>query len=163
MLCPCGSEKELEQCCGPIIEGTINAETAEALMRSRYTAHVLKKYAYLDNSVHPDSRDGESAAEVDQYADHINWVGLEIVSVKDGGKDDTTGEVSFVARYKIKDFDQEIKEEAEFKRDSDGKWYYYSGKVHGHVPYKREGEKIGRNDPCSCGSGKKYKKCCATK
>ena len=27
-------------------------------------------------------------------------------------------------------------------------------------PLKREGEKIGRNDPCPCGSGKKYKKCC---
>jgi preprotein translocase subunit SecA len=27
-------------------------------------------------------------------------------------------------------------------------------------PMKREGEKVGRNDPCPCGSGKKYKKCC---
>jgi len=27
-------------------------------------------------------------------------------------------------------------------------------------PTKREGEKTGRNDPCPCGSGKKYKKCC---
>jgi len=27
-------------------------------------------------------------------------------------------------------------------------------------PYVREEIKIGRNDPCACGSGKKYKKCC---
>ena len=28
------------------------------------------------------------------------------------------------------------------------------------TPYKNKGEKIGRNDPCPCGSGKKYKNCC---
>lgn len=28
------------------------------------------------------------------------------------------------------------------------------------APFIREGKKIGRNDPCPCGSGKKYKKCC---
>ena len=28
------------------------------------------------------------------------------------------------------------------------------------IPYQRESAKIGRNDPCPCGSGKKYKKCC---
>ena len=26
--------------------------------------------------------------------------------------------------------------------------------------FRREGKKIGRNDPCPCGSGKKYKQCC---
>ena len=29
-----------------------------------------------------------------------------------------------------------------------------------HTPYVREASKVGRNDPCPCGSGKKYKKCC---
>ena len=28
------------------------------------------------------------------------------------------------------------------------------------MPYQRETPKVGRNDPCPCGSGKKYKKCC---
>lgn len=32
-----------------------------------------------------------------------------------------------------------------------------SGKV---VTFRREGRKIGRNEPCPCGSGRKYKKCC---
>jgi uncharacterized protein YchJ len=31
---------------------------------------------------------------------------------------------------------------------------------HGPAPYVRAAPKIGRNDPCPCGSGKKYKKCC---
>lgn len=37
---------------------------------------------------------------------------------------------------------------------------------HGNVPYeipepiRRDHEKVGRNDPCPCGSGKKFKKCC---
>lgn len=33
----------------------------------------------------------------------------------------------------------------------------------GHEPYIRDLPKIGRNDPCPCGSGKKYKKCCMEK
>ncbi len=28
------------------------------------------------------------------------------------------------------------------------------------VPVKRKGQKIGRNEPCPCEKGKKYKKCC---
>jgi preprotein translocase subunit SecA len=38
----------------------------------------------------------------------------------------------------------------------------YSGQLpEQHVtPFKREEPKVGRNDPCPCGSGKKYKKCC---
>ncbi len=30
-------------------------------------------------------------------------------------------------------------------------------------PIRRKGQKIGRNDPCTCGSGKKYKKCCGAR
>ena len=28
------------------------------------------------------------------------------------------------------------------------------------VPFRRASAKVGRNDPCTCGSGKKFKKCC---
>jgi preprotein translocase subunit SecA len=31
------------------------------------------------------------------------------------------------------------------------------------VPTKRTNEKTGRNDPCPCGKGKKYKVCCMNK
>jgi len=41
-----------------------------------------------------------------------------------------------------------------------GTWCYAGGRVIGVDPYRREEPKIGRNEPCSCGSGKKYKKCC---
>ena len=34
------------------------------------------------------------------------------------------------------------------------------GEVAGEAPVVREGPKVGRNDPCPCGSGKKHKKCC---
>ncbi|MEC4726743.1 preprotein translocase subunit SecA [Shewanella sp. D64] len=33
------------------------------------------------------------------------------------------------------------------------------GTLAGHTPKVREGEKVGRNDPCPCGSGRKYKQC----
>ena len=54
---------------------------------------------------------------------------------------------------------QSLREDAFFRRE-DGRWYYVDGNVHGQDPYRRETPKIGRNEPCPCGSGKKYKKCC---
>ena len=39
MACPCGKGESLEVCCGPILSGKRQAETAEELMRARYTAY----------------------------------------------------------------------------------------------------------------------------
>ena len=50
-------------------------------------------------------------------------------------------------------------EHAYFKK-LDGEWKFIDGEIESGVPYVREEPKIGRNDPCPCGSGKKYKKCC---
>ena len=55
-LCPCGSQLEDKDCCLPILEGTKKAPTAEALMRARYTAHVLKKYDFLVESAQDSMR-----------------------------------------------------------------------------------------------------------
>ena len=51
-------------------------------------------------------------------------------------------------------------ERAEFEK-LDGEWRFIDGHIFGPAPVKREEPKIGRNDPCPCGSGKKFKKCCA--
>lgn len=56
-LCPCGSGRPYEECCETYIEGRETAPTAEALMRSRYAAHTLGKYDYLNETVHPSIRD----------------------------------------------------------------------------------------------------------
>ena len=63
-LCPCGSGRELEACCGPILDNTSSAPTAEALMRARYTAHALGRYDFLTESTHPEFREDASADDI---------------------------------------------------------------------------------------------------
>ena len=51
--CPCGSGSSLNACCKPVIDGTAKAPTAEALMRSRYTAYTLQDINYLASTLDP--------------------------------------------------------------------------------------------------------------
>ena len=156
--CYCGSEKKYSECCGPVIEGAAPARTPEELMRARYSAHCLHNYTFLVTSTHPDHRQGVSEEEISQWAQHVEWTGLEVHSATPG-ETETDGNVSFTAHFAIKDTPQELREDAVFEK-VDGEWLYVDGHVHGQEPYRREAAKIGRNDPCPCGSGKKYKKCC---
>lgn len=161
-LCPCGSQKELEICCKPIIDGTENAKTAESLMRARYTAHATQSYPFLNESTHPEFRDDVDIQEIEKWSSALSWDSLEIHEAQAGGEEDTEGAVSFSAHYSINGMQQDLTEDAIFRKEGD-KWYYVEGTIHGNEPYRRENPKIGRNDPCSCGSGKKYKKCCMNK
>ncbi len=158
-LCPCGSNVEADSCCLPIIEGKVLAKSPEALMRARYTAHATKQYDFLSDSSHPEFREDASAEQVEEWSSLMEWKSLEIISTKDGGDSDETGEVSFCAHYTVRDYPQELREDAFFRKEGD-QWFYVEGTVHGKEPVRREGPKLGRNDPCSCGSGKKFKKCC---
>jgi hypothetical protein len=85
-----------------------------------------------------------------------NW-GLEIIETRKGGPDDSSGQVEFIARFREKDLLREHHEEAHFTKEN-GTWYFTDGVNVRPKPITVT--KIGRNDPCSCGSGVKYKKCC---
>jgi len=161
-LCPCGSNVEADSCCLPIIEGKSLAPTAEALMRARYTAHATEKYEFLSESTHPEFREDTNPEQIAEWSSHMAWQSLEIIKTKDGGAGDETGEVSFCAHYAVRDYPQELREDAFFRKEGD-RWYYVEGTVHGKEPARREGPKTGRNDVCICGSGKKFKKCCMNK
>jgi SEC-C motif-containing protein len=158
--CPCGTSISFSQCCEPFIKGK-NAPTAEALMRSRYSAYVVGDINYIDQThikLANDDFDKDAAAE---WSSNSEWLGLEIKSSKLGQAQDQKGTVEFIARYKAKNNDKVFthQEISEFEK-VDGKWLYKSGQIVGMEPIRRTEEKIGRNDPCHCGSGKKYKKCC---
>jgi len=157
--CPCGSAIAYTDCCKPLIEGNRPAETAEALMRSRYTAHATKAFDYIFDTTHPDSRKEDDRDSTAAWSKKLDWQRLEIRNVEKGGADDDHGSVEFVARYRKngKAFDHH--EIAEFVRE-EGRWYFKDGQPPQPVQVVRQGPKIGRNDPCTCGSGKKYKKCC---
>lgn len=157
-LCFCGSTRPLAACCGPVIAGETAARTPEELMRARYTAHCQRNYAYLVTSTHPDHREDVNEEEIARWAEHVQWTGLEVHSATPGLTEDQ-GEVSFTAHFTIKDTPQELREDASFAR-VDGQWFYVDGIVHGIEPYRRETPRVGRNEPCPCGSGRKFKKCC---
>ncbi|MFV0420919.1 YchJ family protein [Oleidesulfovibrio sp.] len=157
-LCHCGSGNDFEACCGPLIAGTKKAATAEALMRSRFSAHCVGAYDYLETTAHPDIRDEATAEEIRQWSEHMSWTKLTVLNTEKGGENDNRGVVEFQAEYTMRGVLQSLRETSNFVR-VDGEWLYEDGHVHSQT-VRREEPKVGRNDPCPCNSGKKYKKCC---
>jgi SEC-C motif-containing protein len=157
--CPCGSGLSYEECCRPLILGERAASSAEQLMRSRYSAYVEKEIPYLRTSLHPDHRKDYDEKSSREWAESAEWHGLQILETAGGGPDDAEGEVEFVVSFTQKGVRQEHHERSQFSRHG-GDWYFVSGKEVRPKPVVRAAPKIGRNDPCPCGSGKKHKKCC---
>ncbi len=157
--CPCGSDRAYDQCCRPLITGERAADTAESLMRARYTAHAKKKFDYIFETTCPASRQDSDRQATAAWSKKLDWQRLEIRHVDGGGQDDTTGTVEFVARYRKNSQAFDHHEIAEFSKEA-GRWYFKDAQAPEPVQAIRQGPKIGRNDPCRCGSGKKFKKCC---
>jgi len=157
--CPCGSGQDFVDCCQPLMQGTQTAQTAEALMRSRYSAHVKAEIDYIYETTHPSKRGSVDKKEVAAWSKKSDWQSLEILHTEAGGPKDTEGTVEFVARYRIKEKSIQHHEVAEFVK-TEGRWYFMDGQAPKPTTIKRQAPKIGRNDPCACGSGKKFKKCC---
>ncbi len=157
--CPCGTELNYEECCGPIINGTQNASSPEQLMRSRYSAYAKQIVGYLYSSLHPEHRKDYDEVSTRKWANSCQWHGLEILETKGGGEDDTEGTVEFIATFTEGGARREHHELAIFQKDRDS-WYFVTGNPVAPKTVVREAPKVGRNDPCTCGSGKKFKKCC---
>ena len=158
-LCPCKSGKTFGECCGPVIAGTAKAENPEALMRARYTSYVTGDIDFLKSSA-----TAAVQAEFDENASRAwskaaEWHGLEIIKTEGGGAKDKTGVVEFRALYTANNEFCNHHEVSTFVKEKDG-WKFADGELVGEKPIVREDPKVGRNDPCPCGSGKKYKKCC---
>jgi SEC-C motif domain protein len=158
-ICPCGSGLDYLQCCLPYIQGTNNAPTAEALMRSRYCAYVTSEIDYIYHTTHASQRSKFNREESLAWSRKADWKSLEIVGVESGGPEDNSGAVEFVALYHEKGKAIRHHEIAEFTKEA-GRWYFVDGHAPKPVQAIRQGPKIGRNDPCPCGSGRKFKKCC---
>jgi SEC-C motif-containing protein len=126
-------------------------------MRARYSAYVRVETDFIFETTHPDHRQGYDHDGTKQWAEQSQWDGLEIVATKKGGADDTAGEVEFIARYREKGVKKEHHELALFRKDQE-KWFFTDGKYVTQRPLVST--KVGRNEPCTCGSGLKYKKCC---
>ena len=169
--CPCGSDFPYTDCCGPLIRGTGFADTAEDLMRSRYTAFAKQNWEYLVLTSHPEEKKQMARLESSLIDEGAEWKKLEIAGTRKGGREDNEGQVDFIAHY-IKDgMPHTLRESSRFYKVN-GRWVYSrKDSTLPPVPtvplkkpktFTRDTAKIGRNDPCPCGSGKKYKKCCAS-
>lgn len=159
--CPCGSNLEYNQCCETVIKGKRAAEGPEQVMRARYAAYVNAEIDYLSASLHPDHRKDFDPKSTRAWAEGAQWHSLEIIGTKNGGPEDTEGEVEFIATFTQDGKLMKHHELASFRKE-EGLWYFVDGKAVAPKQYVRATPKLGRNDPCSCGSGRKYKKCCGS-
>lgn len=147
-LCPCGSGKNIDECCGQYFHKGVFAPTAEALMRSRYTAYVMGKEAYLLETWHEKNR----PASLNLDKSLIQWQGLSIIRTEAGMAGDLQGIVEFSAAYRDAGRLAKIHEVSRFVKVGDC-WLYVDGDL-------ISSGKTARNAPCPCGSGRKYKRCC---
>ncbi len=150
--CPCGSKQTYGDCCGQYHSGT-PAPTAEKLMRSRFCAYFLKNADYLVATTWPRQSEALDNTGLHKRTDETQWQRLEIISTEAGTETDVKGKVEFKAWF----FNPSNKGEEPYHENSDfikeeGKWFF----IYPNLPAKLP----ARNDPCLCGSGKKFKKCC---
>lgn len=161
--CPCGSDSPFAACCGPVIDGSRTATTAEELLRSRYSAFVAGAIDWIIDSHHSDTVGEIDRDEVARWSGDSEWLGLTVRDVVDGAGSDDEGEVTFRARYRADGRVVDHDERAYFVRTDDG-WKFHSVLApHDDGPELvpvAAAATVGRNDPCPCGSGAKFKRCC---
>lgn len=143
--CPCGSNQPLSDCCGRWLHHHQPAPTAEALMRSRYSAYVLGEHDYIRSSWHPDTCPQNLGGTT------LHWIGLQIIGSEQGGEQETAGRVEFTASYVQNGEGNQLHETSRFVREN-GQWLYVDGEC--------QLSKIARNADCPCGSQRKFKRCC---
>ncbi len=141
-MCICGNLIPYEECCAPIISHERQAQTPQELMRSRYSAYVNADAKYLVFSALDENHDEE---DIKDFSSRVDWLKLDVLKA-DG---DT---VEFKAYYKDEGQIQLLHEKSNFVL-VDGIWKYKDGVLYN--------SKVERNESCPCGSGKKFKKCCA--
>jgi len=153
-LCPCGSTKTYEQCCGLYLDKNKVPETPEQLMRSRYTAYSLANISYIGQTMKGKALIGFDELETKKSVSKNTWLSLEVVQSYLENSD--KGFVEFIASFLDRNQVKKIHELSEFHRINN-KWFYVDGT---HQPITKNSKQIiSRNAPCSCGSGKKFKNC----
>ena len=149
MDCPCRSGRHFDRCCAGFISYEKTPENALQLMRSRYSAWLLGETGYLRETWHADFRPADLGLD-----SRIRWLGLAIIADAEQGD---RASVEFEARYLVDGRVDALHEVSEFLR-VDGRWLYTRGE---QLSPSFESWKPARNEPCPCGSGVKFKRCCA--
>ncbi|MEE4245486.1 MAG: YchJ family protein [Kangiellaceae bacterium] len=153
--CYCGSGDKYSDCCERFISGVDLPNTAEQLMRSRFSAFCLADGDYLFKTHDPTTRAGLSVSELTASAEQSPWIKLDLLNHIEIDADHAT--VEFIAYQLLGDYLLPHHEVSYFTF-RDRQWLYSKGEF----PILRQGGKIKlkRNDSCPCGSGLKFKRCC---
>lgn len=165
--CWCGSRRAFSSCCEPYLKGNKLAPTAEALMRSRYSAFCTGHADYLIATHHPSKQNRNEREQLHRNIKSTQWINLLVIKTLKGQKKDKTGRVEFVAAYQLipshlvtatseqtaqsPDAISQLHENSRFVREQ-GQWLYLDGDILPTYQPKR-------SHPCWCGSGKPYKHC----
>ena len=128
-------------------------------MRARYSSYVSGDIEFLKSSATKAVQEEFDEQASKAWSAAAQWHGLEIIRCDEGQKGDKKGVVEFRALYTANGEFCNHHEVSTFAKEADG-WKFEDGELIGEKPIVREEPKVGRNDPCPCGSGKKYKKCC---
>ncbi|MEO0349509.1 MAG: YchJ family protein [Cyanobacteria bacterium P01_A01_bin.15] len=148
--CPCGSHQLFATCCQPYLTNGVVAPTAEALMRSRYVAYSKSNVDYLVATRHPSKRQFDDRINLIKSAKSTVWESLTVIGTHQGRRNDTVGHVEFIAVHSQPVWGQ-LHERSKFVKEN-GRWFYLDGDQLPPILPKR-------NQPCWCGSGKKFKHC----
>jgi SEC-C motif-containing protein len=158
MLCPCGSNTLLAECCQPFIIGDILPCSAEQLMRSRFSAYASNNSQYIYDTYAKDSQTNQSVVDIEQWAEECKWLALEI-------HHSSLSTVEFSAHYINNDTLCVLREKSRFIQENDS-WRYLDG----DITQNEVIAKVKRNEACPCNryetsntvkKNKKYKHCCA--
>lgn len=156
--CYCGNEKSYDACCKPLHEGKLKPPTPESLMRSRFSAYKLSLIDYLEATHHPKYHWQDERKGIEESCKNNTWDSLKVFKSEVDKKQKHLGKVAFAAYYSSNSASHVLCEFSNFILENE-QWYYTDGI---HAENESELAKlcgINRNDPCWCGSGKKYKKC----
>ncbi|ARN74635.1 YchJ family protein [Oceanicoccus sagamiensis] len=152
--CHCHSQRHFANCCEPLLSGASKAQTAEQLMRSRFSAFCTGNIPYLIATHHPSKRQADDNSSLAETIAHCQWLRLEIISTRSGLANHSSGEVEYIATYTQQDTLSQLHENSRFVFEEE-QWFYLDG----DIAESPAPTKPGRNDPCWCGSQKKFKKC----
>lgn len=118
--CYCGTTISFKDCCEPYLKGNKNALTAEALMRSRYSAFATGAANYLLDTTHSSKRKFHNKSEILAWSQSNQWLRLEILAV-------TETTVTFNAYYLDENLKAQIHYEHSTFKLENGKWFYEDG------------------------------------
>ena len=148
ILCPCQSGKSYTDCCQPFHLHQMIPDSAEKLMRSRYTAYTQVNIPYIVETTVPAQQPLLDQQAMQLWEDETDWAGLKIISHQPFVSKIHSW-VEFKAFFNIENGIDAYHERSLFVLIS-GRWYFVDPTV--PLPSQKQ--------PCVCGSGKKFKHCC---